>query len=550
MTQRAAFRYFTALIPAIALLSACGVLGDRDPLDAGRDALENNAYGQARIYLKNALQDDPQSAEANLLFARTMLALGDGLTAQNALDKIRGSDLVTAQEYRNLRAESLILQGKTEEAQKLLNESVDTWDVMSFALATRAALDAGDFALATSTITNGLKQYDDDAELLALKAVILLEEGRLTPAREAAASALASDAENLSALLINGQLSQLRGDDSVAEEYFDKALKTYPDSRIPLLALAAIRADQGEYDKALNLLDRADNLFTVQALSAYLRARIFYEQDDIQAAYALMQEAGAALNEHPPSLLLAGEIAMDRKNYNQAQERLTRFLRFSPGHSKGTLLLADALEQQDDNKGAAEVLKTITGRADIDTGVLTYAASVYRKAGLGEEAALMERRADVPQDEALAEQAVEASRLLSQGKLKDALAMYERVIAGGLANNALVRNNAAYVALQLGQNAKALENARAAFVLTPDDPSVRDTLGWTLLKSGGDKAQALRHLQFASGRRPADIEIRWHLAQAMIANGRAEQAKEQIGFIKPFVPPQQRAKLDEIVSGL
>lgn len=538
-----------AIAAAALVLTSCGITGG-DPLAQGREAFENNAYGDARIHLKNALQNDPQSPEANLLFAKTMLALGDGLTAQNALDKLTESDLLTAQEARNLRADALLLQGKSEAARTLLQKDVGSWNALSFALAARAALELGELGQAQSLIESGLKAHAKDAELLAIDAAILLEQGRLTPAKKSAAAALANDGNNLDALLINGQLAQLTGNDKAARKFFDTALEKHPDSRIPLLSLAAIRADLGEYDEALNLLDRADSLFTVQALSAYLRARIYFEQGDAQSAYNLMQEAEKALSDHPPSLLLAGEIAAKRKNYNQAEEKLVRFLGFSPGHGKGTLLLADALDQQGDAKGAAQLLDSISGRADIDPGVLNYAAGIYNKAGQPAKAALMKRRADAPNNEKLGEQAVSAGRLLSQGKTAQALALYEKAIAGGLGNNALVRNNAAYAALELKQYDKALSNARAAFALTPDDPSVRDTMGWVLLKTGGNKAEALEHLQFASRLRPADIEIRWHLAQAYIANGRQAEARTHIEFMIPFVPGEQRKELEKIAAAL
>lgn len=530
-------------------LASCGLIDD-DPLAQGREAFENHVYGDARIYLRTALQENPASAEAQILFAKTMLALGDGLTAQTALAKVSEGDAASPQELRNLKAEALLLQGKANEAQTLLNETVAEWDAQSFVIAARASVALGDFDRAASFTQNGIKAYAVDAELLALDAAISIEQGRLTPAKQSAQAALKADGNNLSALLINGQLAQFSGDQKGAKEFYDKALENNPDSRLPLLSLAAIQADSGEYDQALRLLDRADNLYTIGALSAYLRARIYVQQGDVQAAYNLMQEAEKELQDHPPSVLLAGEIAAQRKNFNRAEERLTRFLALSPRHKKGTLLLVDVLNQKGDVKAAAELLSTISGRADMEPGLLKYAADIYKKAGLTDQAALMTKRANVPDNQKLAELAVEAGRAQRDGKDAIALAKYQEAIAGGLGNSALVRNNAAFIALKLGKNAEAITNARAAFALTPDDPSVRDTLAWVLLKTGGDKSEALKHLEYAAALRPSDIEVRWHLANALVANGRIADARKELAFMRRFASASQKAELQKLSDSL
>ncbi len=541
-------QFLTLAIAPFSLVS-CG-FADDDPLAQGREAFEDHVYGDARIYLRAALQEDPSSAEAQILFAKTMLALGDGLTAQTALAKISEADTDSPQELRNLEAEALLLQGKANEAQTLLNKTVAEWDAQSFLIAARASVTLGDFDRAASFANSGIKAYADDAELLALDAAISVEQGRLTSAKQSAQAALKADDNNLSALLINGQLAQFSGDQESARGFYDKALENNPDSRLPLLSLAAIQADSGEYDDALKLLDRADNLYTIGALSAYLRARIYVQQGDIQSAYNLMQEAEKELQDHPPSVLLAGEIAAQRKNFNRAEERLTRFLALSPRHKKGTLLLVDVLNQQGDTKGAAELLSTISGRADIEPGLLKYAADIYQKAGLTDQAALMTKRANVPDNPKLAELAIEAGRAQQDGEDALALAKYQQAIAGGLGNSALIRNNAAFIALKLGKNAEAISNAKAAFALTPDDPSVRDTLAWVLLKTGGDKSEALKHLQYAAALRPSDIEIRWHLVQALVANGQNAEARKELAFMRRFASSDQKAELQKLADSL
>ncbi|CAN0555582.1 unnamed protein product, partial [Ectocarpus sp. 12 AP-2014] len=122
--------------------------------------------------------------------------------------------------------------------------------------------------------------------------------------------------------------------------------------------------------------------------------------------------------------------------------------------------------------------------------------------------------------------------------------------ASGLNDNAIVMNNSALVQLKLGKKAQAVKFARAAVALTPDDPNVLDTLGWTLLKSSPDKVEALTLLRKASSRAPGNLEIRWHLANALAANGKAVEAKRVISSLKAFASSDQQAKIDKLLARL
>ncbi|MEM8617596.1 MAG: tetratricopeptide repeat protein, partial [Pseudomonadota bacterium] len=172
------------------------------------------------------------------------------------------------------------------------------------------------------------------------------------------------------------------------------------------------------------------------------------------------------------------------------------------------------------------------------------------KAGDKDLSDRLKRRATVPKSDTIGEDLVAAQEALTEGRPADALSLYESLIGKGMADNALVRNNAAQAALQAKNNKRALLHARAAMDLAPDDPSVQDTLAWVMLNSGGDKVEALELLRSASMAKPADMEIRWHLAQALIANKQNAAAKREIEVILPFVRPEQRNRLEQVAASL
>lgn len=540
---------FVALAAAMTL-AGCGIGAPEDPWAAGKQAFAENSFADARIHLMNALRADPSSPEVNLLFARTMLELGDGLSAENALSKVKPGDGISGDALVRLRARANILQGKYREALEMLDAAPASDEPEWHRLGARALLQSGDFAAANARIENGLALHPDSADLLALAAALAIEEGRISEARSRIDAALKAEPDNLDALLISGKLALFLDDLDAAEKAFDTALENYPDSVTPLISLAAIKADTADYDAALGYLDRADSMAAIQPVSVYLRARIAFAREDLATAYRLMQEAGAALNDHPPSVLLSGEIAMAQGNYNQAEERLSRFVSLFPGHVKGSFLLAEAREKQGDTRGAMKAVRPVIDRADIDPVLLGYAADIARKTGDTGLAERLERRSAAPKLDTVGDDLVRAQEALQQDRPAEALNIYEALIGKGLQDNALVRNNAAQAALMAGNASRAMRHARAAMDLAPEDPSVQDTLGWVLLNSDGDKVEALQLLRSASLAKPADMEIRWHLAQALIANGEKAAAKQEIEIILPFVRPEQRQRLQQVAAAL
>jgi tetratricopeptide (TPR) repeat protein len=123
-----------------------------------------------------------------------------------------------------------------------------------------------------------------------------------------------------------------------------------------------------------------------------------------------------------------------------------------------------------------------------------------------------------------------AARALAEGRLRagnraDARSLYEEILKR-TPDEPDVLNNLANILLAQG-NPAALDYAERAHRLAPNDASVQDTLGWTLVQQGQVDA-GLRHLRDARLRAPHNAEIRYHLAAALVRAGRAEEARKEL----------------------
>jgi tetratricopeptide (TPR) repeat protein len=92
-------------------------------------------------------------------------------------------------------------------------------------------------------------------------------------------------------------------------------------------------------------------------------------------------------------------------------------------------------------------------------------------------------------------------------------------------NEPLILNNLGYAKLERGEDVDAAEAMiRKASALAPDDASITDSLGWALFKQGR-VSDAIKILQQAALKDPAEAEIREHLGDALYSVGRHYEAR-------------------------
>ncbi len=540
----------TALLSALVAVSlgACGT-GSGDPLADAQSAYAENDFRGARIYLMTALNENSSDPEANLLYGKTLLRLGDGVAAEAAFKKLSAVKKYQA-ELAPLMAHALLLRGMPERALALVQEIPVEHAGIGYWIKSRALLNLNREDEAVAAIGQGLRSVPNDPGLLALRGTYEITQRNISAAKHTAALALKNGPDNLDALLLAGQLALMRQDLAEAKIHYDKALKLYPDTIASLFSLAAVNADLGNQKEAKTGLKRVLELAPGHPMALFLMAKISFNDGNVERAQDLMQAAGDSLDDIPAATLLKGEIAYLNGNHEQAIERLRRFLSDSPGHVQATTVLGSALSAAGNDAEALALVKPVAQRATATPQLLALASRLARQLD-DPMAASFGKRASAPKDrDDVALKLTEADEAINKKQWAKADAIYADLRASGLSGNAIIMNNSALVQLELGKEAQAVKFARAALALTPGDPHVMDTLGWTLLKSGQNKAEALSLLKQASGKAPGNIEIRWHLANALAANGQGAEAKRVIASLKAFAGKEQKAQIDKLLAQL
>jgi len=169
-------------------------------------------------------------------------------------------------------------------------------------------------------------------------------------------------------------------------------------------------------------------------------------------------------------------------------------------------------------KGGGEGVATRLFQAYLVSNDLEEAVTFLEVYLAGDES----RRDSAPLAKALAE------GYLRLGREAPARAIYEQLVSDGL-EDAAVFNNLAMIHADRDAP-RALQLARRAHAVAPDSAAVRDTLGWLLVK-GGQPAEGLLHLRNAHLRAASDRDIRFHIASALAAMDRQEEARQELNDI-------------------
>ncbi len=115
--------------------------------------------------------------------------------------------------------------------------------------------------------------------------------------------------------------------------------------------------------------------------------------------------------------------------------------------------------------------------------------------------------------------------------------------------NPLVQNNLGYLLLEQGQQLEeAASLIEASAKATPDSGSVVDSLGWAQFKLGR-RAEAEATLRRATELSPYSPEIRRHLGEVLVKQGKLAEAAEQWERALAFIFPE-RAELEKRLGDL
>ncbi len=364
---------------------------------------------------------------------------------------------------------------------------------------------------------------------------------QLKTGRKAEAKALLTDMsqrmpKDLHTQLQWARLEEQEGDWGLAIKRLQEAQAQHPKQSEPGQALVGLYQRMQQPEKALGAARVLSKNFPEQLSLLRLHAQLSLETHQSREALQLL----TLLNNQSPNdqgiLYALAQAQSQQGHWNAAQETLTHVLSLNPHHVEAQTSKMSLFVQQQDYEAAlslAEKLEAyeIMGDAYLGKKELSKAALAYEKAYQQKPSANLAKSlyhvyqavGQVPQSlsalESWTQQHPEdlkalkflGAAYLALGNAPRATQLYEQILKQSQ-QDVIALNNLALIKVQETPGV-ALDLAKQAYQLSPDQPKVADTYGYVLLQNG-QRSEALKILEKASAQAPHDLEIQQHIQQA------------------------------------
>lgn len=350
------------LLAAIAV-STTGIAGCGSENEAGfvEDALQYRQKGDnksAIIQLKNALQKNPENAEARLRLGETYNDIEDYQSAEKELRRALALKIDAAAAWPSL-GRALLAMGKY---QVVIDETTNNANVGSSAamlsLHGNAYLGLAKWTQARNAFAAALKINENDADALMGMARISLLDKDEKGALRFAKAAVDANRDNADAWLFYAELlrAQRISDDALLA--YEQALRVRPSFLGALVGRALLYTEQKEFASARADIAAARKLKPGALQAIYAQALVDFNEGKHQAALESLQQILRAAPNHAPTLLLAGAVNYALGSTQQAELHLKAYLDSHPGNKYARKMLALSLLKNGDPEQAIASLRT------------------------------------------------------------------------------------------------------------------------------------------------------------------------------------------------
>jgi len=427
---------------------------------------------------------------------------------------------------QNLLGAAMMAAGRFRDAKKYFKraEELDPSDTLPRLNLARLARRTDHRAAAIEHYLNVLEREPDSIDALLGLAEIRIAQGDAKRAAPLLNTLLEHEPANLSARLARLWVRLARGElEEIKADIYELG-QDRPDDADARIGIARLYRAMGDFDNARLMLRRAGEDAGFNAGQLYT---IALEQLSVGDANGAQWAITKALNGNPRHL---GALAV----------RVVVFIALDKlEEAKSAFVDLEAIYPQRSETYLAEGdLMTATG--DLEAAVIAFAAAhrivptratVRRlfeaqiESGDFKEALKTIRVWILLHPDDLDSRHRLAEKLISAGAYRPAQLVYEGILKRG-GKDPLLLNNLAFVSQKVGDE-RALDFARQAVEIAPEQPGFLDTYGWILAETG-EPERGLKVLRDAFTRQSTNQEIRYHIALALVRMDRADAARREL----------------------
>jgi putative PEP-CTERM system TPR-repeat lipoprotein len=467
--------------------------------------------------LTNVLSTAPQAELPHYEIAGSYLQLQDYDQAIAHLEEaIRLNPNFT--QAKSALLNTYVARQDTSSANQLVQKWLDDDDTSAFNNSAAGALASasGDFTTARTYFNKVLQNDPENSSAMLYLAGTYAAEKNFTESVNTFASVLAKDPTNVNALGGLLAVGDLAGSspDSVAR--VEQIINDNPTQYIPSLVLGQYYLNKADLDNAYSNAEKAvsivQNDYTINLLSDITNTMVSadIQQKDYVAARALLDKILALRPEHVRTIGKYVEVEAAAGNYSNAQELVEKARQIQPEQAYSYELEGDLLRSQDKTDDALAAFRT--GWSMQPTSSL--GTKIYQILVSQNEAAaatfLDEWMTSNTND--IAPKVISAMSYQQANDNARAIPLYEEVIATA-PTHLVALNNLAWL-IQDSDPDRAIELAKRAADLYPNNAEVVDTYGWILFRQDRqDEAKVVLSKAMELAPDSAAIKEHWEAVQ-------------------------------------
>lgn len=381
--------HFRSLCSAVALCIAAGGLVSCVAKDASsyvasaKSYIAKSDYKAAVIELKNAVQKEPDSAEARYLLGRSLLAMGDAAGAEAEIRKAIANH-APENDALPLLARAMASQGKVEQViTELAGHKLGDAQARSDLEVSLAAayLAKGDVKNAQREANSALVDQPGNARGLLVQARIAALGGDLKTARSHVDEAFKNSPDDLDTLLVKAELAVVDGNVDDGKKLLERAATAHPESIVARFAAFSLALKTRDMEGAKAQLAKMKEIQPNDLRGSYAEALLAEAQGENERARVAVQRVLGRLPEHIPSLILDGLIEFKLGSYAAAEDALRKALAKTPDDPTAGRILALVYLRTGRAQQASDLLVRTLGRHPDDPVLLRTAGEAYLATG-------------------------------------------------------------------------------------------------------------------------------------------------------------------------
>ena len=542
--RHSSLRLGSLLLTLAMVLAGCGRENPQALVSSAKELLAKGDASASIIQLKNALQKEPNNAEARYLMGVALLEQRELVSAEIELNKAAGLGF-TSDELQLALARTLLAKG---DANKVLSQ----FGAMTLTSPKQQAeLRALIGAARLSYVINARTRRPHSARLFGLDPANVsanLGTARLAAGEQDFAGALsrvdavlAASPSSSEALLLKADLLAVQGEKEPAEKAYREAIQAAPKQVEARLSLISHLLRYQLLEKASAEAQALSKVAPKDPRSSYARALVLVQQRDFGAARDAIMQVLRVVPEHVASLTLAGMAELETGALPEAESHLRKALFNAPQAVVAKRLLVATHLRMGQTELALTEVRELLEKGTQDPQILALAGEVYLANGdvAGAARQYEEAKSILPKNVAL--QTRLAQIRFAAGDPDRAVAELETASVGDpnayQADLVLIANY-----LRQRDADKALQAVTSLEKKQPDNPLTHSMRGLALILKG-DVSGARVSFERALKLHPTYMPAVANLARLDLREKKPEAARKRYEAVLKKEPNSEQALL-------